>query len=147
MGVAPVLGRTLQAMDEHERVVVLGNEIWRRRFHADHNVLGKAIDLNAQTFTIIGVMPESFRFPTPDIELWSSMAPIYELNSSGKSAIGDRVNSRSLHGYRVVGRLRPGLRLEQGQAEMNTIAERLYSSFPIPTAAPVSCLFLCVPKS
>jgi len=82
MGVAPVLGRALQPADDHERVVLLGDELWRRRFNADRNVAGKTIDLNSETFTIIGVMPRSFRFPVPDIELWVSMAPMYSLPAS-----------------------------------------------------------------
>jgi predicted permease len=128
MGVAPVLGRALQPADERERVVVLGDELWRRRFKADPNVLGKTINLNAETFTIIGVMPPSFRFPTPDIELWGSLAPIYDITSKG--SVGDWINSRSLNAYRVVGRLQNGVAPEQAQAEMNTIAERLAQAYP-----------------
>jgi putative ABC transport system permease protein len=128
MGVKPVLGRALQPADERERVVVIGDALWRRRFNADQNVLGKAINLNAETFTIIGVMPASFRFPTPDIELWSSLAPIYSLDP--KSSVGDWINNRSLRGYRVVGRLNEGVLQEQAQAEMNTIAERLAKDYP-----------------
>src|SRR5947209_2822062 len=72
-------------------------------------------------------MPQSFRFPTPDIELWSSMAPIYSI---AKVASVDWVNSRKLRGYRVVGRLRNGVSALAAQAEMNTIAERLANSYP-----------------
>jgi predicted permease len=128
MGVKPALGRALQPADEREHVVVIGDELWRRRFHADRDVLGKAINLNSEAFTIIGVMPPSFRFPTPDIELWSSLAPIYDLGS--KSSIGDWINNRSLRGYRVVGRLQDGVPQEQAQTEMNTIAERLAKDYP-----------------
>ncbi len=128
MGVKPVLGRALQPADERERVVVIGDVLWRRRFNADQNVLGKAINLNSETFTIIGVMPASFRFPTPDIELWSSLAPLYSLDP--RSSVGDWINNRSLRGYRVVGRLKDGVLQEQAQAEMNTIAERLAKEYP-----------------
>jgi putative ABC transport system permease protein len=128
MGVKPVLGRALQPADERERVVVIADELWRRRFSADRNVLGKTINLNAETFTIIGVMPPSFRFPTPDIELWSSLAPIYSFDP--RSSVGDWINNRSLRGYRVVGRLKDGVLQEQAQAEMNTIAERLANDYP-----------------
>src|SRR6266513_4015423 len=99
MGVTPVLGRVLQPADERERVVVLGDELWRQRFNADRNVLGKTIDLNSETFTIIGVMPPLFRFPTPDIELWTSLAPIYNLPGGARSSLGDWINGRSLRGY------------------------------------------------
>ncbi|HEY2973894.1 MAG TPA: ABC transporter permease [Pyrinomonadaceae bacterium] len=127
MGVKPVLGRALQPADERERVVVIGDVLWRRRFNADQNILGKTINLNAETFTIVGVMPASFRFPTPDIELWSSLAPIYTV---GSKTTGDWINSRTLNGYRVVGRLKEGVLQEQAQAEMNTIADRLAKDYP-----------------
>lgn len=128
MGVKPVLGRALQAADDRERVVVIGDALWRRRFNADQNILGKSINLNVETFTIIGVMPPSFRFPTPDIELWSSLASIYDISS--RSSVGDWINSRSLRGYRIVGRLKEGVLQEQAQAEMDTIAERLAKDYP-----------------
>src|SRR6267142_2188918 len=83
MGVKPVMGRALQPVDERERVVVIGDVLWHRRFNADQNVLGKTINLNAETFSIVGVMPSSFRFPTPDIERWSSLAPIYDVTNRG----------------------------------------------------------------
>src|SRR6266540_4269623 len=127
MGVKPVLGRSLQPADERERVVVIGDVLWRRRFNADQNILGKTINLNSEAFTIVGVMPASFRFPTPDIELWSSLARLYNLDSR---SVGDWINNRSLNGYRVVGRLREEVRQEQAQAEMNTIAERLAKDYP-----------------
>jgi putative ABC transport system permease protein len=126
LGVMPTLGRTLQAADEHERVVVLSDALWRRRFNGDTNVLGKTITLNAETFTVIGVMPSSFRFPTPDIELWPSMATFYSLPASA----GDWINSRSLRGYRVIGRLQDGATREQAQVEMNAIADRLAKAYP-----------------
>src|SRR5882724_571528 len=128
MGVKPVLGRALQPADEREHVVVISDELWQRRFNADRNILGKPINLNSEAFTIIGVMPPSFRFPAPDVELWASLAPIYSIGS--KSSVGDWINNRSLRGYRVVGRLQDGVSQEQAQAEMNTIAERLAKDYP-----------------
>ena len=126
MGVAPSVGRLLQTSDERERVVVISDELWRRRFSADKNVLGKTITLNAENFTIIGVMPASFRFPTPDIEIWTSMATLYSIPTSA----GDWINSRSLRGYRVVARLQDDVSREQAESEMNTISERLATTYP-----------------
>jgi putative ABC transport system permease protein len=128
IGVTPVFGRTLQPSDEREYVAVLGDALWRRRFNGDQNVVGKKITLNSETFTIIGVMPPSFRFPTPDIELWTSMAPVY--NTPARSSVGDWINDRNLRGYRVVGRLQKWISPQQGQAEMNTIAARLAQIYP-----------------
>ncbi len=127
MGVLPTLGRALQPSDDREHVVVLSDELWRRRFQGDPNVLGKTIDLNAETFIVIGVMPPSFRFPTPDIELWSSLAPIYRTARPGGP---DWINSRGLRGYRVVGRLHDGVSVTQAQTEMSAIAERLAQTYP-----------------
>jgi putative ABC transport system permease protein len=129
MGVTPALGRALQPADERENVVVLSDELWRRRFNSDRNVLGKTINLNAETFTVVGVMPPSFRFPTPDIELWSTLASIYNLQSAKPNG-PDWINGRSLRGYRVVGRLRNGVPVEQAQAEMSALAERLAQTYP-----------------
>ena len=126
LGVRPTLGRPLQPTDEHERVVVISDALWRRRFNADTHVIGKTIDLNAETYTVIGVMPPSFRFPTPEIELWPSMATFYTLPASA----GDWINSRSLRGYRVIGRLENGVTRQQSQAEMSAIADRLARTYP-----------------
>ncbi|HLN97220.1 MAG TPA: ABC transporter permease [Pyrinomonadaceae bacterium] len=130
MGVKPVLGRGLQPADDRERVVVIGDELWHRRFNRDRAVIGKTMDLNAETFTIIGVMPPSFRFPTPDIELWTSLAPIYDLPRSSSASLGDWINNRSMRGYRVVGRLREGVSPQQAQAEMDSIAARQAKDYP-----------------
>jgi putative ABC transport system permease protein len=128
MGVKPAIGRALQAGDDREFVVVLGDELWRRRFNSDPNIAGKKINLNSETYTIIGVMPPSFRYPTPDMELWASMASMYNLPAT--AGIGDWINSRSLRGYRVVGRLQDGVSEQQAQIEMNTIAARLAQAYP-----------------
>ena len=128
MGVTPVIGRVLQSADDRQYVAVLGDAIWRRRFNGDQNVVGKKIILNSETYTIIGVMPSSFRFPTPDIELWASMASVYNLPST--SSIGDWINNRSLRGYRVVGRLQNGMSHQQAQAEMDIVSTRLAQAYP-----------------
>ncbi|HXD34158.1 MAG TPA: ABC transporter permease [Pyrinomonadaceae bacterium] len=129
MGMAPALGRSLQPADERESVVVLSDELWRRRFNSDRNVIGKTINLNAETFTVVGVMAPSFRFPTPDIELWATMASIYNQRNAKPNG-PDWINGRSLRGYRVVGRLQNGVPVEQAQAEMSALAERLAQTYP-----------------
>jgi len=128
LGVQPALGRSLQPADERDHVLLLSDELWQRRYHGDRNIIGRTINLNAESFTIIGVMPPSFRFPTPDIELWSSLALLHSISKPGSGS--DWINSRSQHAYRVVGRLRDGVSMEQGQAEMSTIAERLAQTYP-----------------
>jgi hypothetical protein len=70
----PILGRSLRSGDERARrsVVVLSERLWRRRFGADPAVVGKTITLDAQDYTVIGVLPATFWFPHPSdpVELW-----------------------------------------------------------------------------
>jgi predicted permease len=66
-GVAPLLGRTLHAQDDQPGAplnVVIGERLWREAFAADPNIIGRAVFANAESATVVGVMPESFRFPT-----------------------------------------------------------------------------------
>ncbi len=128
LGVDPVIGRPLTPADDHEYVVLLGHRLWQERYGGDPTVIGRTLSLNSEPFTIIGVMPQSFRFPTPDIDLWLSLAPVYAV--SGNATIGDWIQDRSLHGYRVVARLRPGVSVEQAQVDMQTVARRLEEQYP-----------------
>src|SRR5215472_12300221 len=66
IGVSPVLGRDFRAEDNKagaEKVTILGDEIWRRDFNADPNVVGQSVRINGKAATIIGVMPPNFKFP------------------------------------------------------------------------------------
>jgi putative ABC transport system permease protein len=127
-GVQPVLGRALLPSDEHERVVVLSHRLWHRRYGSDPGAIGRTIYLNDEAYTIVGVMPPSFRFPTPEIELWSSFASVYE--SSKNRVVGDWINSRGLRGYRVVARLNPGISVAQAQSESDPMADRIARAYP-----------------
>jgi putative ABC transport system permease protein len=128
MGVKPALGRMLLPEDDRDHVVVLSDSIWHRRYSASLSVLGKTIVLNDEPYTIVGVMPRSFHFPTPEIELWCSFAMIY--GNTGNSTIGDWINSRSLRGYHIVARLKQGVSLPQAVTDMSAIAERLARAYP-----------------
>jgi len=128
LGVNPVVGRPLAPADDREYVVLLSHRFWQERYAGDPGVLGRSLTLNSEPYTIIGVMPPSFRFPTPDVDLWLSFASVYAV--SGNSTIGDWIQDRSLHGYRVVARLQAGVSVEQAQAEMRTVARRLEERYP-----------------
>src|SRR5207302_1364998 len=76
IGVSPVMGRDFTAADNKpgaEKVALLGDEIWRRDFGADPNIVGQAVRINGKAATIIGVMPPNFKFPSSE-ELWT---PLY----------------------------------------------------------------------
>ncbi len=121
MGVAPALGRTFLPEEDRPgapRVVVLSDLLWRRRFHADPSVLSETITLSDEPYTIIGVMPPTFRHPE-HTELWTPLA-------LDPASMGDR-NNRFL---RVMARLRHGVALSAAAREMEAIAARLQAEHP-----------------
>src|SRR5215204_4650440 len=129
LGVAPVLGRTFLPDDdkpsETGRVAVLSQSLFQKRFNGDPSILDQAITLNGLTYTVVGVMPAGFEFPIQNdpIELWTTIAG----DASGKTPV---TNQRGAHFLQVVGRLKPGVTLEQAQAEFTTIAARLEQQYP-----------------
>lgn len=122
LGVWPQLGRAF-AMEEDQpnanRVTIISQRLWQRRFAADPNIVGKALTLNGESFTVVGVMPSQFQFPTRDDELW---VPIGFTQAEAAS--------RQRHYLQVVARLKPGVTLGRAQSEMTTIAVRLQQQYP-----------------
>ncbi|PYK29221.1 MAG: permease [Verrucomicrobia bacterium] len=122
VGVAPVLGRDFSAEDNKagaEKVTILGDEIWRRDFGADPNIIGQSVRVNGKPATIIGVMPPGFKFPFSD-ELWTPLYNQYPPVPRGQLLIGARNPAPA-----VLGRLKPGVTLDQANAEMIAIAKHL----------------------
>jgi putative ABC transport system permease protein len=118
--VNPILGRAFNAeetMTARARVVVLSHAMWQNRFGADPNVVGRTIELSGAAYTVLGVMPAGFSFPSQS-ELWRPL-PIDP----------NRLNLE-LHYLRVVGRLKPEVTQAQAQAEMSAIAARLAQQYP-----------------
>ena len=102
-----------------DRVVILGNGLWQRRFGSEPDLLGKTITLNNESYTVVGVMPASFQFGKD--ELWTPLAFTPEQlspNQRGNEYLGS------------IARLKPNVTLEQAQAEMNTIVNRLVTETP-----------------
>ena len=119
--VPPLLGRTL--VDEDERpgatpVVVLGHDLWRRRFGGDPGVVGREVRLGGTVHTVVGVMPRGFAFPIAH-QLW---APLPRSALDADPAQGP--------GVRVFGRLAPGASLMEAQAELATLGRRAAADFP-----------------
>ncbi len=122
LGIEPAFGRTFTSDEDRpgqHRVVVLSDALWRRRFNSDREIVGRNITLDAQSFTVIGVMPPSFFFPVREAELWMpwAMAP-------------EEASGRGDHYLRVLARLKPGITREQANAEVEAIAGRLASEYP-----------------
>ncbi|MGD0893544.1 MAG: ABC transporter permease [Terracidiphilus sp.] len=126
LGVEPMLGRAFQSGEDapgNDSVVILSYGLWKRRYGGSRNVLGKTIRANDRTFTVVGIMPEGFRFPigwvSSEVEIWTPLAMDSSLRSSRKDIILD-----------VVARLRPGVSLAQAQASLEGVAQQLAKSYP-----------------
>jgi putative ABC transport system permease protein len=120
LGQQPLLGRDFRPEEDRrgaERVVILGHGLWKNRYGADRNVLGRTVRLNGEPATIIGVMPEGMMFPT-DSGLWAPFIP---------SADQERRENRLLL---VFGRLKAGATRVEAQAEMDAIAGAIAAQYP-----------------
>src|SRR5215831_11884181 len=119
--VRPVLGSDFQDNDDQTgaRIAVISDSLWRRRFGASRNVLGRGIVLNGIGYTIAGVMPPSFAFPTTVTEVWTPLA----MNTP-------RMRSRGDHFLQVVARLNKDVTLEHASVEVKGIARRLELEYP-----------------
>jgi putative ABC transport system permease protein len=102
-------------------VVVLSHGLWERRFGGQTNILNQSITLNGKSYTVIGVMPRSYLYPSR-VEMW---VPVGQL--SGEPSWLERGNHPGLYG---VARLKPGVTMEQAQANMDTIAANLEQQYP-----------------
>ncbi|HKH74637.1 MAG TPA: ABC transporter permease, partial [Vicinamibacterales bacterium] len=121
----PALGRTFRSDEDQvakpERVVVLSDGLWRRRFAADSGVIGRAVTLNGQPYTVVGVMPAGFFGVENDAQLWVPFA---------QWAPPETMARRGNRGFFVLGRLRPGITLAAAQSEANNVASRLAREYP-----------------
>ena len=116
LGIRPLIGRTITLADAREFVVVLSEDLWRRRYGADPAVLGRTVRMNGETYRVVGVMPAGFRFPRADVELWAGYTSI--LNDPAWA------DARGRRFQRAVGRLRSNVTAEQAGAELDAIARQ-----------------------
>ena len=121
LGVQPKLGRTFAAGEDQEgknHVAILSYGFWQRHFGGDLGVIGKPVELSSETYSVIGVMPRWFNYP-PATDIW---API---DMSPKN-----LGNRGSHSYRALGRLKPGVSINQAQADLTVIAKHLEQQYP-----------------
>jgi predicted permease len=123
LGVTPVLGRTFTAAEDRRQaapVVVLGTSYWEERFGRDPRVLGRSLLMNGLAYTVIGVAPS-------DVGLSRGVKAYVPIGSTRDELFWDRSVSM---GMGAIGRLRPGVTMDQAQTEMSTIARALAREYP-----------------
>jgi putative ABC transport system permease protein len=135
LGVEPLHGRTFLPEEDgpgdRGYVVVISHGLWQRRFGGDPSIVGSTVTLNTRSLTVVGVMPPGFQFPTAEAEIWVPLG----LNPADPG-------NRGSHFLDVVARLKPGVTLEQAQAEMDAIAGRLEQEYPVNTGHGVNLFHL-----
>jgi predicted permease len=129
LGIQPQLGHGFSAEDEKQgtRVALISHALWVEQFGADPSIVGRAMHLSGDAFTIIGVMPATFRFPVtaPENSFWTTLA-VDDDPQNPKPVTA----SRGTHFLNVMGRLRPRVTVAQADAEMKAIAARLAKQYP-----------------
>jgi putative ABC transport system permease protein len=123
LGVAPALGRSFSQEEDKNgtgRVVLLSDNLWRRQFGSDPTIVNKTIQLNGESYTVIGVMPAGFQF-TGNRELWVPLV----IDPVKEPWRADRANRN----FSVFGRLEPGSTLQQANADMKTVAQHLEQQY------------------
>ncbi len=134
LGVRPSLGRGFLPEEDKPgpanggNAVILSHRLWLQRFGADRNIVGRTIDLDSRSFTVVGVMPADFEFPiqAEPIDLWTTIA----LDIGGPNGGKGMADQRGAHYLDVIGRLKPNVSAAQAQAEMSTIFTALGKEYP-----------------
>jgi len=122
VGVRPRLGRAFQIGEDEagrNHVALLSHRLWQRAFGGDAGVVGKDVLLNGESYTVVGVMPPEFRFPSRLIEVWVPLV-----------IPPDQINNRGSHWMFTLARLKPDVGFEQAREQMVTIAKRLEQQYP-----------------
>ena len=115
LGVQPQLGRAFDPGEDQagkNHVAIISNAFWHRQFGGRSDVLGKSIELNNETYSIIGVLPAWFNFQRPT-EIWTPM-----------DMTPKELGPRGSHSYRAIARLKPNVSVSQAQAELNSITKQ-----------------------
>lgn len=125
LGVTPLIGRTFTAEEDQfsggtkEHVALLTYGLWLRRFGGDPNIVGRTIHLSGEPFTVVGVMREDFAYPTRDYQIYTPL-------TFDPRDLVERAN----YSFLSVARLKPGVTVQQAQAELDIISSELERQYP-----------------
>src|SRR5256714_9053662 len=120
LGVKPVLGRTFRAEEDRKGatpVALLGYEIWQNHFGSDANIIGRVATINGKRVTVVGVMPRGWRFPEAS-DLWMPLQ------------IEEKENPRGNFNFSCFAKMKPGVSIDQVQAELQAIAAGIAADHP-----------------
>ncbi len=123
LGAQPVIGRIISEDEDQygaAPVVLLSHQFWQQRFGGDQNVIGKAITLSGNSYTIIGVMPAAFTMPRENPDIWAAV----------RVANPIAARFRGVHFLRTYFRLKPDVSIAQAQSEFETIDRWLEQQYP-----------------
>jgi predicted permease len=134
LGVQPMLGRDFSAdemQEGHQHVVVLTSSLWRERFAADPQIVGKSIRINGYPYTVIGVLPGNFELPSNGLGLMRAdekravqlFVPLVISPETLQADMGE-------FNYQALARLKPGVSLQQAQAQLNAIEADISNHLP-----------------
>ncbi|HSK77681.1 MAG TPA: ABC transporter permease [Thermoanaerobaculia bacterium] len=121
LGVRPALGRSFRPEEDRpdsQDVAVVSHGFWQRQLGGDPGVLGKSVSLDGEPHLVIGVMPAGFRFPR-DVDLWIPAGPL-----------GTAPELKTIRVFEAIGRLKPGVSIEQAQTDMTALSVRLEEVHP-----------------
>jgi len=130
LGLAPAMGAEFTRDDElpeHGRLAVLSDRLWRTRFESDRSIIGSSITINAEPFTVVGVMPPGVQHPGND---YHSLADGDTVDLWIPFTFAGDPNNRGSHFMEGIGRLNPGISTEQATADLSTILSRLADEHP-----------------
>jgi putative ABC transport system permease protein len=122
LGVQPVLGRVFSAEEDNPgagNVAILSYGLWQRRYGGDRAVLGREILLNGEKYAVVGVMPSGFQYMQGDIAMWVPAA-----------LTQDQFSDRDNHYLTVLARTKHGVSIDQAQADIQTITQRIARDYP-----------------
>lgn len=129
LGVHPELGRGFLPEEEKtgSKVVLISHALWTSQFASDKNIVGQSVRLSGNLYTIVGVMPKSFRFPVARStnEIWTTLAV-----DNDPTDHNPLVENRGVHFLNVIGRLKPGATMAEASQDLNAIAANLEKQYP-----------------
>ena len=121
MQVSPLMGRTFTEADDAPKgpnVLIISESMWRSRFGGDRGIIGRTLEVNGRSWEIIGVMPQRFRFPTGDTQMWTPM----QLDPNEQFSGG--------FNYDGIARLRPGVTVEAANRDLKAVLPRVLEVAP-----------------